>query len=100
MSVNCVPPGSVELSPVVSYQNGVGPESQPASLNELERQALVSGTVEASVVPFQYFQKALLLISTAAGAGTARVSPKRRTIPARNARIVFITDLSVLAFHV
>jgi hypothetical protein len=47
------------------------------------------------VVPFQYFQKALELISTPAEAGMARESPKSRNIRVKRARIVFIIEESV-----
>src|SRR6185503_14260136 len=95
MSFNCVPPGNVELSPVASYQNGVMPEVQLASLKKLERQALVSGAVDASVVPFQYLQKAFEVINTPAEAGMARASPKSKQIPVKVARIVLIIEGSV-----
>src|SRR5438874_9462797 len=60
MSVNRVPPDSVELSPVTSYQNGARASTKAESTKLILRHAVVSG-VEASVRPGKRRQLALVL---------------------------------------
>ena len=84
MSLNCVPPARVEVSPVVSYQNGAGELLNVTSSNELLRHEVLSGD-DASVRPLNKRQVALLENNEAASAEEARtqIAVKKATRAAR-----------------
>src|SRR5207249_733772 len=86
MSLNWVPPTRVEVSPVVSYQNGASASAKAASLKLVLRHAVMSGS-DASFVPRKNLQVAcigdtVLVMEFAAALNGASQYPEALATPA------------------